>query len=56
MVVGKAIPVHRASPSDPEAFNAAVNKAHQDLMEQLQYLYDKYKVVYGWENRPMVME
>jgi hypothetical protein len=56
MVVGTPIPVPKVSPSDAEAFEAAVTHVQGQLMVAMEGLYNKYKGMYGWEDRPLVMD
>jgi hypothetical protein len=52
--VGAPVAVQQTAPSDP-GFAAAVDDAHSRLIEAMQELYDKYKGVYGWADRPLVI-
>lgn len=53
-VVGKVVPVKKTAPTDP-GFAAAVDDAHSRVMVEMQALYDKYKGLYGWQDRPLVI-
>lgn len=53
-VVGAPVPVKKTSPSDP-GFAAAVDDAHARMIDAMQELYDKYKGMYGWQDRPLVI-
>lgn len=53
-VVGAPIAVKQTARSDP-GFAAAVDDAHGQLIEAMQTLYDKYKGMYGWADRPLVI-
>lgn len=56
-VCGAPIPVPHIDPAaDPEAFKTAVDEVHAQVVTAMQELYDRYKVNYGWENRPLVIE
>lgn len=41
---------------DDEGFREYVQEIHNQVVEQLQEMYDKYKLIYGWENKPLVIE
>lgn len=53
-VVGAPVAVKKTAPSDP-GFAAAVDDAHGRLIDAMQELYDKYKGMYGWSHRPLVI-
>jgi hypothetical protein len=53
-VVGAPVAVKKTAPSDP-GFAAAVDDAHGRLVDAMQELYDKYKGMYGWSHRPLVI-
>lgn len=54
MVVGTPVKVEKVSRLDPR-FQEVVDDAHKRYMDSLQALFDKYKVVYGWSDRQLVM-
>lgn len=54
MVVGPPVRVEKVSPLDPR-FQDVVNDTHQRYMDTLQELFDKYKVMYGWSDRQLIM-
>lgn len=41
---------------DDEGFREYVQEIHNQVVNDLQELYDKYKTVYGWENKPLIIE
>lgn len=53
-VVGAPVAVKQTAASDP-GFAAAVDDAHSRLVGAMQELYDKYKHMYGWSDRPLVI-
>lgn len=53
-VVGAPVVVQQTAPSDP-GFAAAEDDAHGRLIQAMQELYDKYKGMYGWPDRPLVI-
>eukprot|EP00879_Flechtneria_rotunda_P005483 GHRR01005776.1.p1 GENE.GHRR01005776.1~~GHRR01005776.1.p1 ORF type:complete len:250 (+),score=65.05 GHRR01005776.1:1680-2429(+) len=55
MAVGAPILVKQTSASDP-GFAAAVDEAHGKLVAATQQLYDKYKGVFGWQDRPLLIK
>jgi 2-acylglycerol O-acyltransferase 2 len=52
MVTGTPIPVPHLAKDHPE-YAAAVEEVHAKVMQATQDLYDKYKGLYGWEDRPL---
>jgi hypothetical protein len=54
VAVGAPIPVPRIAPGAP-GFDAAVESAHAQLVAGLTALYHKYKDVYGWAGRELVV-
>jgi 2-acylglycerol O-acyltransferase 2 len=54
MVVGAPVAVVQV-PRDAPEFEVVVEEVHQQYMMALQGLYDKYKLMYGWEDHPLIM-
>lgn len=55
MAVGLPIPVPQTSPTDP-SFEKVVDEVHAQVIEGYELLYNTYKGVYGWKDRPLVIE
>lgn len=53
-VCGKPIEVKKMSKEDPQ-FSAYVDEVQQQLADELQRVYYKYRCVYGWNNRGLAM-
>lgn len=51
-VVGKAIEVKKMERDDPE-YSIYVDEIQQQVADELQRIYYKYRCVYGWKDRPL---
>jgi len=50
--MGKPIKVPKNEcPTDEE-----IDTIHQQLMDDMVVLFDKYKALYGWENKKLIIE
>lgn len=54
MAVGSPIHVPHIAPGQP-GYREAVDVAHEQLVKALVELYEKYKGLYGWHDRPLVV-
>ena len=52
VAVGKSIEVKKMSREDPE-FSAYVDEIQQQVADEIQRVYYKYRCVYGWNDRPL---
>ena len=52
VAVGKSIEVKKMSREDPE-YSAYVDEIQQQVADEIQRVYYKYRCVYGWDNRPL---
>eukprot|EP00873_Tetraselmis_striata_P020064 jgi/Tetstr1/440328/TSEL_028665.t1 len=56
MACGLPVPAGPGLPKDHPDFDATVDKVHQQLVDAMQQLYDNHKAMYGWADKPLVID